>query len=526
MSTKWWTQQQAEEILARFGAGPRILFETGYGPSGLPHIGTFCEVARTSWVRRSLSLLRPDLATELYAFSDDMDGLRKVPLNFDAAQRELLEANLARPLCDIPDPLGCCRSYADHNNGELRKMLDRYGFVYTFKSSREQYRGGVFNDGLRAILRSVEAIRGVILPTLTEEKRAAWSPFIPICAGCGRTYTTVVTEYLPERDALRYRCAREFGGRPGCGVEAETTVLDGKVKVGWKVDWALRWFVFGVHYEMYGKDLIESAILSRRIVKILGGEPPVEFVYEMFLDETGSKISKSVGKGITVESWLRYGPQESLALFLFRNPRKARRLSWEAIPRSVDEYLDLLDRWYAGGAERQESELPYVAPALPAEHPYQYGVPFAMLLNLAATLGSDDVDLMVRYVHEYRGAIAASDPFLRRLAQGALRFHAEVVLPGRQGIEFSDPDRDLLRELARFLREPHDEEAIQAEAFALPRARGLEPAQGFKVFYRALCGQDHGPRLGPFVKLMGQERAAAALAAAAEQRPGASAPPA
>jgi len=514
-----WPAQQAEAVLARFGGRPRLLFETGYGPSGLPHIGTFCEVARTSWIRRAVEHLRPGQSTELYAFSDDMDGLRKVPLNLDDAQRATLARHLGRPLCDIPDPFGCCGSYADHNNGELRRMLDRYRFSYVFKSSRDQYRGGVFNDGLRAILRHADAVRDIILPTLSSDKRDEWSPFIPICADCGRLYSTVVTGYHPERDAVSYRCEREFAGQAGCGVAAEASILDGGSKVGWKVDWALRWLVFGVNYEMYGKDLIESAALSRRIVRLLGGDPPVEYFYEMFLDETGSKISKSVGKGISVESWLRYGPPESLALFLLHNPRKARRLSWDAIPRAVDEYLDLLDRHYDGAAPADRlTELRLIHPDLPPAHPYPYRVSFAMLLNLVATVGGDDPDLAARYVHEYRGRIDAGDPFLRRLVEHALRYHREVVLPGAATAASVESDRPLLREMEAFLAEPRDEDAIQAHAFASARARGIEPAAGFRVLYRALCGQDHGPRLGPFIKLIGQERARAALrrAAAAE----------
>jgi lysyl-tRNA synthetase class 1 len=513
---KLWPYEQAEAVLDRFGDRSCILFETGYGPSGLPHIGTFCEVARTSWVRQALSELRPGLRTELYAFSDDVDGLRKVPLNLTEEQRRGLEPHLGRPLCDIPDPFGCCASYADHNNGELRRMLDRYGFSYEFKSSRERYRSGAFNDGLRAILRHVEEIRALILPTLSPEKREGWSPFIPICGSCGRLYSTRVIAYLPEAEALRYRCEREAAGGAGCGNEAETSVLDGRVKVGWKVDWALRWFVFGVHYEMYGKDLIESADLSGRIVRLLGGEPPVPFFYEMFLDESGSKISKSVGKGITVETWLRYAPPESLALFLFRNPRKARRLSWEAISRSVDEYLELLDARYDPAApEGTAPELRFIDPDLPEEHPYRYGVSFAMLLNLVATVGGDDVDLVARYVHDYRGRHAGSEPFLRQLVGGAIRFHREARLPATPPPRFTVEERTFLAAMAGFLEPDRGEEEIQAGAFDLARRHGLDPRAAFAVLYRALSGQEHGPRFGPFVRLVGRERARAALLRAA-----------
>ncbi|MGD8376891.1 MAG: lysine--tRNA ligase [Acidobacteriota bacterium] len=515
MAPRLWPYEQAEAVLQRFGKASRILFETGYGPSGLPHIGTFCEVARTSWIRQALAELRPDLPSEIYAFSDDMDGLRKVPLSFVGEPRRMLEANLGKPLCDIPDPFGCCTSYADHNNGELRKMLDRYGFSYTFRSSREQYRGGGFNDGLRAILAHVEAIRGLILPTLSPEKREGWSPFIPICTACGRLYSTTVTGYLPDRDAITYRCDRPVGGEPGCGADGEISVLDGHVKVGWKVDWALRWFVFGVHYEMYGKDLIESADLSRKIVRMLGGKPPVHYFYEMFLDESGAKISKSVGKGITVESWLRYAPQESLALFLFRNPRKARRLSWDGLARSVDEYLDLLDTRYDGEGDERAPELRFIHPELPAEHPYRYRVSYSMLLNLVAAVGGEDPDVVARYVHEYRGEHPGSEAFLRELIDDAMAFHREIRLPAAPEVRFDDRERELLAATARMLETAADEEAVQTGAFDVARGLDIPAREGFRVLYRALCGQDHGPRFGPFVMLVGRDRVRESLERAA-----------
>ena len=511
MSAKLWPFQQAEQALSRFGGEPCLLFETGYGPSGLPHIGTFCEVARSSWIRQAVEILRPGHLTELYAFSDDMDGLRKVPLNLTAEQREVLEQHLGRPLCDIPDPFGCCESYADHNNGELRKMLDRYSFRYVFKSSREQYRSGAFNEGLRAILRNVDAVRATILPTLSPEKREEWSPFLPLCSSCGRVNTTLVTAYHPDRDSIEYRCARESGDGEPCGHQEETSVLDGRVKAGWKVDWALRWFVFGVHYEMYGKDLIESAHLSRKIVRILGGKPPVDYFYEMFLDEQGSKISKSVGRGITVDRWLHYGPPESLALFLFRNPRKARRLSWEVIPRSVDEYLDLLRAAFDPETPTPE-EIRFLEPELPSENPYLYGVSFSMILNLVATVGGDDVALIARYIHEYRGERPHSDPFLHMLIGHAVRFHQEVVLPESSPPRFEEAEKLLLADMATFLADPHNEDETQTRAFELARKHGLAPEAAFRALDRAISGQDHGPRFGPFVQLVGQETAREALA--------------
>src|SRR5882724_8850295 len=380
MSRTMWPYAEAERILQVFPDAAPIRLETGYGPSGAPHIGTFAEVARTTWVAMALSDLRAggaaaaaatDPAWEIVVFSDDMDGLRKVPLNMPATLAE----HLGKPLCDIPDPFGCHASYAHHNNALLCEMLDRYGFRYTFKASHDQYRGGVFDRGLRLILEKVEEVRGLILPTLHESKRAEWSPFFPICEACGRIYSTRVTGYHADRGTIDYACDVATGDRPGCGRAAEMSVEGGRLKVGWKVDWALRWFTLGVHYEMYGKDLIESADLSKKIVRILGGTPPVDSFYEMFLDETGSKISKSVGKGLTVDTWLTYAPRESMLLFLIKNPRKAKKLSWDVVARTVDEYLDLIAKHYAEGKpDSFRDELEFVWPDLPEASPYEYPV--------------------------------------------------------------------------------------------------------------------------------------------------------
>ncbi|OQY27137.1 MAG: lysine--tRNA ligase [Anaerolineaceae bacterium 4572_5.1] len=298
---KSWPFKEASSLQRRFREQPNqpIILQTGFGPSGLPHIGTFAEVARTTWVRHAFEHLT-GWPAKLVAFSDDMDGLRKVPLNMP--EQKMLAENLGKPLCHIPDPFGCCESYSAHNNNKLQEFLDAYGFDYQFQSSQEAYIRGDFDEGLTILLEKVEEVQDIILPTLREDKRADWSPFFPICENCGRIYSTRVTGYHPEEKTIGYVCDKPVGDTPGCGHEGKTSALGGRVKVGWKVDWALRWFSYDVVYEMYGKDLIESAKLSGKITRLMGKQPPNGFFYELFLDEEGRKISKSVGKGLTVSA--------------------------------------------------------------------------------------------------------------------------------------------------------------------------------------------------------------------------------
>lgn len=520
MPKSLWPYREAERLLKQYPEGAPWRLETGYGPSGPPHIGTFAEVARTTWVGMALSDLRAgrraagaekDPAWEVVVFSDDMDGLRKVPLNMPGS----LDEHLGKPLCDIPDPFDCHSSYAHHNNAKLREMLDRFGFRYTFKASHEQYRNGIFDEGLRRILASVDAIRDLVLPTMKKEMREGWSPFFPICGGCGRIYSTRVTGYHPERGTISYECDTAVGERPGCGRSEEIPVTGGGVKVGWKVDWALRWYTLGIHYEMYGKDLIESADLSRKILKVLGGKPLVHSFYEMFLDESGSKISKSVGRGLTVDTWLNYAPRESMSLFLMRNPRKAKKLSWDVVARTVDEYLDLISRHYAAeGQDPFRDEFEFIWPDPPESSPYEYPVTYTFLFSIMGNVGVGDAGLIADYVRNYRGRVPGSDDFLMRLVEHATAYYRAHVEPHKKPAEVPAEHSGLLLEFAGFLSEGRTADEIHHQAFAVPREKGLEPGPFFTTLYRVLCGQDRGPRLGPFVKMLGPERVAERLRAA------------
>ncbi len=493
-------------------------------------------MARTTWVGQAIERVGAKPWT-LIAFSDDMDGLRKVPLNMPA---EALEPHLGRPLSHVPDPFGCHASYAAHNNARLCEMLDRFGFRYDFRSSHRQYTSGAFNEGLARIMASYEAVREVILPTIRPEKRRDWSPFFPICESCGRINATRVTGYDATRITVTYLCEGEQAGAvadgrageeepaeapagrpgvPGCGHGGEVSVLDGHAKVGWKVDWALRWYALGVHYEMYGKDLIESAALSARICGIMAGTGgrggPVQSFYEMFLDEEGRKISKSVGRGLTVDAWLSYAPKESLLLFIFKDPRKAKKLSWEVMVRSVDEYLQLLQGRYQKAGEGDE--LDFVQPGLPDECPYAYPVNYSMLLGLVEAVGAAHPEAVADYVRRYKGAIPASDRALSALVEYATAFVRDRV-PPRPAARPLDPKAAAAAgRLSDFLVETREPDEIQGRAYELAREAGIEPKDFFRLLYNLLTGRDSGPRFGPFVKLLGQEKVVRILREAGPQ---------
>src|SRR5579875_2569446 len=326
-----WPFEEARKLADRLAASGKqeALFETGYGPSGLPHIGTFGEVARTTWVRNAFTVLT-GRASRLIAFSDDMDGLRKVPDN--VPNRDMLAKYLGRPLTRIPDPFGTHESFGAHNNAMLRRFLDSFGFEYEFASSTDYYNAGRFDAALKRVLEEYDAIMAVILPTLGPERRASYAPVLPIHPETGVVMQVPIEARDPVAGTIAWR-------DPDSGRRFETKVTGGAAKLQWKADWAMRWYALGVDYEMSGKDLIDSVRLSGRICRILGSEPPVGFTYELFLDEHAQKISKSKGNGIAVEEWLRYAPPESLGQFMYGQPQRAKRLYFDVIPRATDEYL-------------------------------------------------------------------------------------------------------------------------------------------------------------------------------------------
>jgi lysyl-tRNA synthetase class 1 len=497
---KAWPVVEALKVVERVRDRPPakgyVLFETGYGPSGLPHIGTFGEVFRTTLVRRAFARLC-DLPTELVAFSDDMDGLRKVPDN--VPNREMVAQHLGRPLTAIPDPFGTHESFGHHMNARLKAFLDDFGFPYTFKSATECYRSGLFDATLRKVLENHEAIRRVILPTLGPERRATYSPILPISPKTGRVLQVPILETRPDAGTVVFRDED--------GTLTEVPVTGGHCKMQWKCDWAMRWVALDVDYEMSGKDLIDSVKLGTQICRILGGTPPEGFTYELFLDENGQKISKSKGNGLTIEEWLRYGTRESLALFMYKDPRAAKRLYFDVIPRHVDEYHQLLEAFLEQDIEKRlANPVWHLHDGDPPVH--RLPLSYAMLLNLATVLNAQSAELLWGFITRYApGVTAASHPELARLVEHALAYCRDFVLPQRR-LRAPDPrERAALRDLRdRLAALPAgaDGEAIQDLLYALGRSHGFEPLrEWFKALYETLLGRSEGPRFGTFVALYG-----------------------
>jgi lysyl-tRNA synthetase class 1 len=511
---KAWPFEEAQKVAARLAAAGRTdaLFETGYGPSGLPHIGTFGEVARTSWVRHAFGVLT-GLPSRLLAFSDDMDGLRKVPDN--VPQREMLVQHLGRPLSRIPDPFGTHESFAAHNNARLCRFLDSFGFDYEFASATDCYRAGRFDAALLRVMETYDEIMAVMLPSLGPERRATYSPILPLHPVTGRVMQVALERLDRAAGTVVWR-------DPVSGAALETPVTGGYCKLQWKADWAMRWHALGVDYEMSGKDLIDSVRLSARICRILGSAPPVGFTYELFLDEHGQKISKSKGNGLSVEDWLRYAPAESLGQFMFNAPQRAKRLFFDQIPRAVDEYLANAERARAqGGAELR---------ANPAWHIHAGRVPddaaspvsFAMLLNLASVAAAETPDILWGFLRRYSPqATPASQPLLARLVEHAIAYYRDFVRPTKRFRPPTEQERAALRDLgARLAALPPDadSEAVQSVVFAVGRAHGFaELRDWFGCLYQVLLGQQEGPRFGGFVALYGVAETVALIGTALER---------
>jgi lysyl-tRNA synthetase class 1 len=473
------------------------LFETGYGPSGLPHIGTFNEVLRTTMVRHAYAELTGGAPTRLVAFSDDMDGLRKVPDN--VPNQAMLAEHLGKPLTRIPDPFGEHESFAHHNNAMLRRFLDQFGFDYEFASSTDYYASGRFDDTLRQVLRQWNAILGVMLPTLREERRQTYSPVLPVSPSSGRVLQVPVE--VVDADAGTIAFTDEDGTR------VEQSALGGLSKLQWKVDWAMRWVALGVDYEMAGKDLIDSTIQSGKIARILGGRPPEGFNYEMFLDEKGEKISKSKGNGLSLEQWLTYGSEESLAFFAYREPKKAKSLHIGIIPRAVDEYYQFRGN-YAGQAIEQKLGNPVHhihGGRVPTEGlPLTYG----LLLNLVSLPGVGDKETAWRFVQRYApGTSPEANPELDTLIGLAVNYARDFVAPGLKRRAPAGQEVEALKELDAELAKldadtPGD--AIQNIVFEIGKHYEFESLRHwFQALYETLLGSSQGPRMGSFIALYG-----------------------
>ena len=515
LAARSWPFEEARKLLARLdllksrGKTPtEVIFETGYGPSGLPHIGTFGEVARTSWVRRAFATMS-DIPTRLIAFSDDMDGLRKVPGN--VPNPEILAANLGKPLTSVPDPFGTHDSYGAHNNARLRAFLDRFGFEYEFLSSTDCYKAGRFDAALLKVLENYETVRDIVLPTLGPERRATYSPFLPISPVSGQVLQVPVLEWNKKSGTIVFEDE---------GKKTELPVTGGHVKCQWKVDWAMRWLALGVDYEMSGKDLISSVELSTQIVAALGGVPPQTLTYELFLAEDAQRISKSKGNGLSVDEWLAYGPDESIALFMYQKPKSAKRLFFDVIPKAVDEYIAFLDSYHADQDPGQEAGTRLDNPAWhihagapPVE---SYPVSFALLLNLVSASGAHNRDVLWGYIRRFAPeASPEKNPGLEKLVGFALRYYEDFVKPAKTYRAASDKERAALDDLAAQLEamgDSRDGAAIQNVVYEVGKTHGFEPLRSwFGALYEVLLGQAQGPRFGSFAALFGCAATAAMI---------------
>ena len=513
-----WPYEEARKLAERvhnYEPQRPAIFQSGFGPSGLPHLGTMGEILRPSYVRHAFEVLGDAHSTRLIVFIDDMDGLRKVPENIP--NREATASYLGQPVSRIPDPFGSCHdSFASHMVALLGTFLEPVEVEYELLRSSEMYASGRFDHGLRLIIAKHQEITAIVAPTLREENRAGWSPIMPLCPQCGQINSTLVTAYHPERATVELSCQRNFGGANGCGFIGEQSILGGQAKVQWKVDWALRWYVLNVDYELYGKDLIDSARLSGQILRLLGGRPPLGFPFEMYLDEEGHKVSKSIGRGVGVEQWRRYAPIEVLKYFLILNPRRARKLFLEAIPQYVDEYLLALREWaQAEEAARRNSPLEFVLQRTSARH-FNSTVSFALLMNLVPAIGTSDRGLLWEYVISYDPAIA-DDPDTERMARSlvecALNFYRDFIEPAKKPYVPSDSECPQLRALVGWLdaNPAASAEEIERQIYDLGRAHYDKPGNIFPLVYRVLLGQERGPRLGAFIRLATPQKIAAAL---------------
>ena len=474
----------------------KIVLQTGYGPSGLPHIGTFAEVARTTMMANAIKHLI-DIPTEIITFSDDMDGLRKVPDNIP--NKKILEKNLHKPLTSIPDPFNKFESYGEHNNEMLKSFLNKFKFDYIFKSSTDTYKKGLFNNALFLVLEKYEKIMEIILPTLGEERQKTYSPFLPICPQTGKVLEASVVELKKKEGKIIYENE---------GKKIETEIINGKCKLQWKVDWAMRWYTFDVDYEMYGKDLIESATLSSKICKTLGAKSPNGFAYEMFLDEKGEKISKSKGNGITIEQWLRYASPESLSLYMYQNPKRAKKLYSDVVPKAVDEYLSSIEKF---GEQDMKNKLLNPAWHIHNGNPPKEKtvMPFSVLLNLVGTSNATDKAMLWKFIKKYKKDIKVSDhPILDSLLEYALKYFEDIVKPNKKYRKPNEKEKKALRDLVAKLEDCKNEmdpEAIQTIVYSVGKDNGYAKnlREWFKAIYEIIFGDQNGPRMGFFISFFG-----------------------
>ena len=474
----------------------KITFQTGYGPSGLPHIGTFGEVARTTMMINALNHIEK-IESDLITFSDDMDALRKVPENIP--NDKILHENIGIPLTSIPDPFGKYDSFGKHNNEMLKQFLNQFNFKFNFKSSTENYKNGNFNNSLIRVLEKYDEVMNIILPTLRSERRKTYCPFLPICPDTGKVLEIPLLEMNKKKGIIIF---------DNNGKKLEAPIINGSCKLQWKVDWAMRWFTFDVDFEMYGKDLTESAIISSQVCKILGKRPPNGFAYELFLDEKGEKISKSKGNGITINEWLRYASPESLALYMYPNPKRAKKLYSEIVPKTVDEYLSFIEK-YPEQNEKDQLLNPvwHIHNGKPPKE--KIVMPFSMLLNLVGSSNAKSRDILWKFINRFHENIKPENhAILDKLTEYAINYFNDKVEPNKKFKKPNPQEKKALIQLSEKLNlvsqdlKPED---IQTIVYSIGKEQGYSKnlRDWFKLIYEVLFGEPDGPRMGFFISFFG-----------------------
>lgn len=506
IASKAWPLVEAEKIYQRIkGKTPAkgyVLFETGYGPSGLPHIGTFGEVARTTMVMNAFKYIAPEIPVRLFCVSDDMDGMRKIPDN--VPQQEMLKEHLDKPLTAVPDPFGTAESYGHNMNARLRTFLDSFKFEYEFKSATELYKSGAYDDALLAVLQNYEKVMNIMLPTLGEERRKTYSPFLPISPVSGKVLQVAMTEIHKDKGTVVFE--DEDGSRQ------EVPVTGGHCKLQWKPDLGMRWFALDVDFEMYGKDHLVNGPIYSKICNAIGGNAPHQYFYELFLDEKGQKISKSKGNGLTMDEWLRYAPPESLAYYMYLNPRTAKRLYFDVIPKAMDEYLQHL------AAYEKQDEVARLKN--PTWHIHNGNPPkpesplsFALLLNLASACHAENAEVLWGFIRNYSpDATPENAPHLAEMAKHAVSYYHDFVKPNKQYRKATEQEQKAFDDLAQRIEEAPENanaEELQTIVYSIGTEHGFEPLRSwFSALYEVLLGQSQGPRFGSFIELYGRNETA------------------
>ncbi len=505
---KSWPFEEARRIYEKIkGTIPSkgfVLFETGYGPSGLPHIGTFGEVVRTSMVRYAFSLIAPEIPTKMFCISDDIDGLRKVPDNIP--NQDLVRSNLGKPLTAVPDPFGTHQSYGHHMNSRLQSFLNSFGFEYEFISATDKYRSGAFDSTMLKVLERYEELMDLMLPTLGTERQETYSPFMPIDEETGIVVDKGVKAIDKKKGTVIYNAPN--------GKEKEVVVTKGGCKLQWKIDFGARWYSLGVDYEIYGKDHQPNEKIYRKVCEILGGEPPINFTYEMFLSDTGEKISKSKGNGIAVEEWLKYAPSESMSLFMYQKPKTAKRLYFDVIPRAMDEYLTFAQSFIEQTPEQQlENPAFFIHNGNIPQQSLNFNISYSLLLNLAGACNPENDEVLWGFISKYQAGLnKKSSPLLAQMVDRAINYYNDFIKKNKKYRQATESEKLAILDLATALKnlsqdKKNDTTELQNLVFLIGKNHGYEKnmRDWFLALYQILLGQDQGPRMGSFIALFGIE---------------------